>query len=78
MSVSRRRRHNKPADAAHFRPVRTEREMSRRIDRLAMRVSRPTLDVADPNALAEFYKRLIGWGVGRREGRPFGVVLEVA
>src|SRR5262245_15172803 len=36
-----------------------------------MRVSGPTLDAADPIALAEFYERLLGWTIVRREGpRP--------
>lgn len=36
-----------------------------------MRVSGPTLDAADPGALAEFYERLLGWPIVRREGpRP--------
>jgi catechol 2,3-dioxygenase-like lactoylglutathione lyase family enzyme len=36
-----------------------------------MRVSGPTLDAADPIALAEFYERLLGWEIERREGpRP--------
>ena len=33
-----------------------------------MRVSGPTLDAADPIALAEFYERLLGWQIVRREG----------
>ena len=33
-----------------------------------MRVSGPTLDAADPIALAEFYERLLGWSIVRREG----------
>ena len=33
-----------------------------------MRVSGPTLDAADPIALAEFYERLLGWPIVRREG----------
>jgi len=33
-----------------------------------MRVSGPTLDAADPIALAEFYERLLGWRIVRREG----------
>lgn len=33
-----------------------------------MRVSGPTLDAADPIALAEFYERLVGWSIARREG----------
>ena len=38
-----------------------------------MRVSGPTLDAADPIALAEFYERLLGWPIVRREGpRPGG------
>ena len=36
-----------------------------------MSVSGPTLDAADPIALAEFYERLLGWSIVRREGpRP--------
>lgn len=36
-----------------------------------MRVSGPTLDAADLIALAEFYERLLGWKIVRREGsRP--------
>ena len=36
-----------------------------------MRVSGPTFDAADPIALAEFYERLLGWPIVRREGpRP--------
>ena len=36
-----------------------------------MRISGPTLDAADPIALAEFYERLLGWPIVRREGpRP--------
>ena len=36
-----------------------------------MRVSGPTLDSADPIALAEFYERLLGWSIVHREGpRP--------
>ncbi len=36
-----------------------------------MRVSGPTLDAADPLALAEFYERLLGWTIVAREGpRP--------
>ena len=36
-----------------------------------MRVSGPTLDAADPIALAEFYERLLGWPIVAREGpRP--------
>jgi catechol 2,3-dioxygenase-like lactoylglutathione lyase family enzyme len=36
-----------------------------------MRVSGPTLDAAEPIALAEFYERLLGWPIVRREGpRP--------
>ena len=33
-----------------------------------MRVSGPTLDAADPLALADFYERLLGWPIIRREG----------
>lgn len=36
-----------------------------------MRVSGPTLDAADPLALADFYERLLGWPIIRQEGpRP--------
>ena len=36
-----------------------------------MRVSGPTFDAIDPIALAEFYERLLGWPIVRREGtRP--------
>lgn len=36
-----------------------------------MRISGPTFDAADPIALAEFYERLLGWAIVRREGaRP--------
>ena len=36
-----------------------------------MRVSGPTLDAADPIALAEFYERRLGWPIVGREGpRP--------
>ncbi|MCU1398503.1 MAG: hypothetical protein JWN62_1612 [Acidimicrobiales bacterium] len=37
-----------------------------------MRVSGPTLDAADPIALAEFYERLLGWPIVRREGPRAG------
>ena len=41
------------------------------MERPALRVSGPTLDAADPIALAEFYERLLGWPIVRREGpRP--------
>ena len=41
------------------------------MERPAMRVSGPTLDAADPIALAAFYERLLGWAIVRREGpRP--------
>lgn len=41
------------------------------MERPAMRVSGPTLDAADPIALAGFYERLLGWSIVRREGpRP--------
>ena len=41
------------------------------MERPVMRVSGPTLDAADPIALAEFYERLLGWPIVRREGpRP--------
>ncbi len=33
-----------------------------------MRISGPTLDAGDPIALAEFYERLLGWPIVRREG----------
>ncbi len=36
-----------------------------------MRISGPTLDASSPIALAEFYERLLGWPIVRREGpRP--------
>ncbi len=36
-----------------------------------MRISGPTIDSPDPRALAEFYHRLLGWEIVRREGpRP--------
>ncbi len=37
-----------------------------------MRVSGPTLDATDPIALAEFYERLLGWPIVRREGPRSG------
>ena len=37
-----------------------------------MRVSGPTLDAADPLALADFYSRLLGWPIVRREDPPDG------
>ncbi len=41
------------------------------MERPTLRVSGPTLDAADPIALAEFYERLLGWPIVRREGpRP--------
>lgn len=41
------------------------------MDRPPMRVSGPTLDARDPIGLAEFYERLLGWPIVRREGpRP--------
>ena len=41
------------------------------MDRPRLRVSGPTLDAADPVALAEFYERLLGWPIVRSEGpRP--------
>jgi catechol 2,3-dioxygenase-like lactoylglutathione lyase family enzyme len=41
------------------------------MERPAMRVSGPTLDAADPIALAGFYERLLGWTIVRQEGpRP--------
>ena len=41
------------------------------MERPVMRVSGPTLDAIDPIALAEFYERLLGWPIVRREGpRP--------
>lgn len=33
-----------------------------------MRLAGPTLDAADPLALADFYERLLGWEPVRREG----------
>lgn len=38
------------------------------MERPALRVSGPTFDAADPIALAEFYERLLGWPIVRREG----------
>ena len=38
------------------------------MERPTMRVSGPTLDADDPIALAEFYERLLGWPIERREG----------
>ncbi len=39
--------------------------------RPALRVSGPTLDARDPIRLAEFYERLLGWSIVRKEGpRP--------
>ena len=38
------------------------------MDRPVMVPSGPTLDAADPIALAEFYERLLGWPIARREG----------
>ena len=41
------------------------------MERPELRVSGPTLDAADPIRLAEFYERLLGWPIARREGpRP--------
>lgn len=37
-----------------------------------MSVSGPTLDATDPIALAEFYERLLGWPIVRREGPRSG------
>lgn len=37
-----------------------------------MRMSGPTLDAADPLALAEFYSRLLGWPIVRWEGQQPG------
>lgn len=37
-----------------------------------MRISGPTLDAADPVALAEFYERLLGWEIVRLEGPRSG------
>ena len=42
------------------------------MERPVMRVSGPTLDAADPIALAEFYERLLGWSIVRREGPRSG------
>lgn len=36
--------------------------------RPATRLSGPTLDAANPLALAEFYERLLGWPIVQREG----------
>jgi catechol 2,3-dioxygenase-like lactoylglutathione lyase family enzyme len=38
------------------------------MERPIMRISGPTFDAADPIALAEFYERLLGWPIVRREG----------
>ncbi|MGA7756956.1 MAG: VOC family protein [Ilumatobacteraceae bacterium] len=39
--------------------------------RPTMRISGPTLDSSNPIALAEFYERLLGWPIVKREGsRP--------
>lgn len=38
------------------------------MQRPTMRISGPTLDAADPIALAEFYERLLGWPIVHREG----------
>jgi catechol 2,3-dioxygenase-like lactoylglutathione lyase family enzyme len=41
------------------------------MERPTMRISGPTFDSPDPIALAEFYERLLGWPIVRREGpRP--------
>jgi catechol 2,3-dioxygenase-like lactoylglutathione lyase family enzyme len=41
------------------------------MERPAMEISGPTLDAADPAALARFYSRLLGWPVVAEEGpRP--------
>jgi hypothetical protein len=41
------------------------------MERPSMRISGPTLDAAEPIALAEFYERLLGWPIATREGpRP--------
>ena len=37
------------------------------VQRPRMRISGPTFDSADPIALAEFYERLLGWPIVRRE-----------
>ena len=42
------------------------------MQRPTMRVSGPTLDAADPLALADFYSRLLGWPFSRREEPPEG------
>ena len=42
------------------------------VDRPTMRISGPTLDSSDPIALAEFYERLLGWPIVRREGPRTG------
>lgn len=45
--------------------------MMGRVEPPKMRVSGPTIDSDDPIALAEFYERLLGWPIVRREGpRP--------
>ena len=41
------------------------------MERPTMRISGPTFDSPDPIALAEFYERMLGWAIVRREGpRP--------
>ena len=42
------------------------------MNRPSMRVAGPTLDAADPIALADFYERLLGWSIARREGPRLG------
>jgi catechol 2,3-dioxygenase-like lactoylglutathione lyase family enzyme len=42
------------------------------MERPQMRVSGPTLDAADPLALAGFYERLLGWPIVRQEGPGAG------
>jgi len=44
------------------------------MDRPSMRVSGPTFDAADPIALAEFYERLLGWEIERRESGEWAVL----
>jgi len=43
------------------------------MERPEMRVSGPTIDAAEPLALAEFYERLLGWPIVRREGPRDGM-----
>jgi hypothetical protein len=52
-------------------PLEHPRREDGEVDRPVMRISGPTLDAGDPIALGEFYERLLGWPIVRREGpRP--------